>query len=119
MVLHPDIHFAMLVSPRIPVVDAALAVAVSAVDYTAAAAAGGFVDSTMMTSEHSVPFGCSEYGSSKMKNCSFCPLISLSISQTHTHTRTNPNYFISSLLKRTIKLCRVFVLLLQRYDLIV
>lgn len=60
MALHPGIHFAMLVSPRIPVVDA-LAVAVSAVDYTAAdavdvAVVAGFVDLMMMIFEHFAPF---------------------------------------------------------------
>lgn len=62
MVLHPDIHFAMWASPRIPVADAAaaaLAVAASAVDCTAvdtAFAAAGFVDLMMMTFGHFVPF---------------------------------------------------------------
>lgn len=60
MVLHPDTHFAMWASRGTPFVDAAaLAVAVSAVDCTAAdtaVAAADFVDLMLMTSEHFVPF---------------------------------------------------------------
>lgn len=64
MALHPGIHFATLVSLKIPV--DVLVVVVSAVDYTAAVA------DSMPISEHFECFDCNSCGSWKMKSYSFC-----------------------------------------------